>query len=185
MIDDTLKIIIYILIAWFIITKLLSSKESYQSVSPTTGYSNLILADSTGNMNSIAFPRGMIMAYYGSIGTIPSGWALCNGSQGTPDLRGRFILGVNPNNDKLESLTAREMNTTGGEEKVTLTVDQIPPHNHRYNKNTKQCNGDCPGGDDIYFMTQVNSNETTMSTGGGKDHNNMPPFYTLAYLMKL
>ena len=37
----------------------------------------------------------MIVAWSGSITTIPSGWGLCDGTRGTPDLRGRFVLGYN------------------------------------------------------------------------------------------
>ena len=56
----------------------------------------------TGGVISIqAFYTGMIMMWSGSIASIPSGWALCNGSNGTPDLRNRFIVGAgstyNPN----------------------------------------------------------------------------------------
>ena len=41
-----------------------------------------------------AFVRGMIMLWSGSTGTVPSGWALCNGASGTPDLRNRFVIGA-------------------------------------------------------------------------------------------
>jgi hypothetical protein len=41
-----------------------------------------------------ALPTGMIVMWSGSIATIPAGWLLCNGQNGTPDLRGRFVLGA-------------------------------------------------------------------------------------------
>ena len=41
-----------------------------------------------------AFVRGMIMLWSGSTSSVPSGWALCNGSSGTPDLRNRFVVGA-------------------------------------------------------------------------------------------
>lgn len=40
-----------------------------------------------------AIPVGVIVMWSGTLGTIPSGWALCDGTQGTPNLEGRFILG--------------------------------------------------------------------------------------------
>ena len=36
----------------------------------------------------------MIIQWYGSASTPPSGWAICNGSNGTPDLRNKFIVGA-------------------------------------------------------------------------------------------
>lgn len=46
-------------------------------------------------INSTAlFPSGGIIMWSGSIATIPSGWVLCNGSNGTPDLRDRFVVGA-------------------------------------------------------------------------------------------
>ena len=53
-------------------------------------------------------PTGTIVAYNQT--TAPTGWAICNGSQGTPDLRGRFIFGNGG---------SRGMNSTGGAETVT------------------------------------------------------------------
>jgi hypothetical protein len=39
-------------------------------------------------------PLGCIVMWSGSLASIPSGWALCNGANGTPDLRGRFVRGA-------------------------------------------------------------------------------------------
>lgn len=43
----------------------------------------------TGSFNLI--PRGIVVAFYGDV---PAGWLLCDGTNGTPDLRGRFVLGA-------------------------------------------------------------------------------------------
>ena len=71
--------------------------------------------------NSSLFVTGMILMYTGS--TAPSGWAICNGSNGTPDLRDRFIVGAG---------SAYSVNNTGGAASVTLTTAQIPSHNHSF-----------------------------------------------------
>ncbi len=47
-----------------------------------------ILAD------GVAVPSGVIVMWSGTLATIPDGWALCDGTNGTPDLRARFILGA-------------------------------------------------------------------------------------------
>jgi len=41
-----------------------------------------------------SFPSGLILAWYATGGEIPQGWAICDGSNNTPDLRGRFLRGV-------------------------------------------------------------------------------------------
>lgn len=39
-------------------------------------------------------PTGLICLWSGAADALPAGWALCNGSNGTPDLRGRFLVGA-------------------------------------------------------------------------------------------
>jgi hypothetical protein len=56
-------------------------------------------------LKSIFFPRGLISKWSGTIATIPIGWYLCNGQNGTPDLRKKFIYGAS---------TDVEIGTTGG-----------------------------------------------------------------------
>ena len=71
--------------------------------------------------NSSLFVTGMILMYTGN--SAPSGWAICNGSNGTPDLRDRFIVGAG---------SAYSVNNTGGAASVTLSTTQIPSHNHSF-----------------------------------------------------
>jgi hypothetical protein len=64
-----------------------------------TGAYNMVVSDQNGSLSTIAFPQGIILPW-SSNGSIPYGWALCDGSVynnvKTPDLRGRFLLGSNP-----------------------------------------------------------------------------------------
>ena len=41
-----------------------------------------------------AVPAGLIAAWSGAVSAVPAGWALCDGANGTPDLRGRFLVGA-------------------------------------------------------------------------------------------
>ena len=68
-----------------------------------------------------AVPAGVITLWSGSIASIPLGWALCNGSSGTPDLRDRFVVGAG---------TTYAVNATGGANTVTLDATMIPAHTH-------------------------------------------------------
>ena len=123
--------------------------------------------------NSSLFVQGMIMMYTGS--TAPSGWAICNGQNGTPDLRDRFIVGAG---------SAYSIGNTGGANSVTLTVAQIPAHTHTYERTDVGINVNdrpWPASNNDCDMT----NQNTSSTGGGQSHENRPPCYALMFIMKL
>jgi hypothetical protein len=68
-----------------------------------------------------AFPVGGIIMWSGSIASIPSGWLLCNGTSGTPDLRDRFIVGAG---------STYAVNATGGFATYSLSTAQLPSHTH-------------------------------------------------------
>ena len=87
------------------------------------------------------FPIGGIIMWSGLINAIPDRWALCDGQNGTPDLRNKFIFGAS---------NSSQMNTTGGASSTTtstsgshthngavgstsLTLSQIPSHRHNFN----------------------------------------------------
>jgi hypothetical protein len=57
-------------------------------------YDNLYGIIGTAPTPATPTPAGVIVLWSGSIGSIPSGWALCNGTNGTPDLRDRFVVGA-------------------------------------------------------------------------------------------
>jgi microcystin-dependent protein len=143
-----------------------------------SGYNNMVLTDPNGNLGSIQFPKGMIVIWNGLSTSVPAGWALCNGENGTPDLRGKFVLGVNPNS---QNETYRTIGRDGGSETNTLTVPQLPAHTH--SSPSFDGNNSCTcGGGGCACSVQRNG---TGSTGEGQPVNNMPPYLVLAYIMKL
>jgi microcystin-dependent protein len=77
-------------------------------------------------INSLAsgavVPSGGIIMWSGHTSTIPSGWHLCNGSNGTPDLTNRFVMGAGSSNEL----------TTGGSNSRTLTTSNMPQHRHTF-----------------------------------------------------
>ena len=123
-----------------------------------------------------AFTTGMIMMWSGAISNIPSGWVLCDGNNSTPDLRNRFIVGAG---------NSYAVAATGGADSVTLTVAQIPAHNHPIQIRTGK-------DDDNFSFNQGFSSDAptsggtynSNSTGGGQSHENRPPYYALAFIMK-
>lgn len=170
------------------------SSEAIQNVGSIYNDERLTVKDChiTGNItvdgNINFLPKGSIISWGGT--DIPKGWQLCNGKNDTPDLRGRFILGSGQGSD----LTKRTVGDIGGEETHVLSISEIPSHahgisklfeHHRSSKGTdasdktiKSSCGDSP--------TDCTSwHPSTDGTGGTGKHNNMPPFYVLAYIMKM
>lgn len=72
-------------------------------------------------------PEGGIAIWSGSLATIPAGWVLCDGSNGTPDLRERFVLGAP---------AATDPGATGGANSFTLSESQLPAHTHSASSST-------------------------------------------------
>lgn len=66
-------------------------------------------------------PAGLIAMWGGVASDIPNGWNLCDGTNGTPDLRDRFIVGAG---------NTYSVGDSGGADKVTLTTEQMPQHSH-------------------------------------------------------
>ena len=146
-------------------------------------------------------PAGVILLWSGSIASIPSGWNLCDGTNGTPDLRNRFVVAAGD---------TYAVGATGGSDSVTLTTDQMPAHTHTGTTNSDgnhshtaairdawEGNTVNNSGGGFMFVGQNNTNTyttstagahthsfTTASTGGGASHENRPPYYALAYIMK-
>lgn len=162
-----------------------------------------------GKVATSEVPIGAIIMWsnYNS-NPIPSSYALCDGTAGTPDLRGRFIL----SSGGIAPLTSRSIGQTGGIETVTLNISQIPSHNHNVNGSTSE-NGDHYHTSNVVNSSQYqtgdlidgysgynvfqdvntnnagthnhNMNFNSANTGGDQPHENMPPFYVLAYIMRI
>lgn len=117
-------------------------------------------------------PVGTIVIWSGTAEDIPEGWALCDGQDGRPDLRDKFVLGAGANH---------AVGETGGSETVTLTVEQMPAHGHVidfgfYSEGATFHTLDSQG---------VQAGRTkSYNTGGSQPHENMPPYYALCYIIK-
>ena len=98
------------------------------------------LYGSGANLTGIeAFVTGMIILWSGAANAIPSGFVLCNGSNGTPDLRGKFVVGYHDGNNDYD------VGDTGGSETVTLSTSQIPSHSHTTNNHSHNASVSDPG----------------------------------------
>jgi hypothetical protein len=137
-------------------------------------------------------PTGAIILWSGSIGSIPTGFVICDGANSTPDLRDRFILGAG---------STYAVGATGGStDAIVVTHNHTatsvvtdPQHRH----NTLVANlsgapiqafamGNTVSGN---FQTELASTGITVATtntsaGTSGTNANMPPYYALAYIMK-
>ena len=150
-------------------------------------------------------PRGTIISWSGDRNNIPGGWVLCEGQSlvvgGTtiqiPDLRGRFILGSNTDANKLADLSKYDIDSKGGAEKHTLSLEEMPKHKHNVKMLFKSDDGGgWPSGwenegagrfgiGDNYYGGSNNFLFREDEKGNNAPHNNMPPYYVLSYLYKL
>jgi hypothetical protein len=144
-------------------------------------------------------PSGVITMWSGSIANIPASWYLCNGSNGTPDLRNKFIVGAYSDNAGVANTTITGSQTlTGGTADAivvshthTATVTD-PGHTHPYRTGASG-----PPYDQVSVASQnqydvgtaTRSAVTGISvanstTGSSGTNQNLPPYYALAYIMK-
>ena len=143
-----------------------------------------------------AILTGMIVMWSGAVSTIPTGYALCDGSNSTPDLRDGFVMCAG---------TTHAVNATGGSANSVVVS-----HNHSASTNTvgNHTHGSVTKnslkgpGDGVKWLKAQYYGESVMnsgSTGGGGSHahsvtvnskgesgagKNIPPYYALAFIMK-
>lgn len=128
---------------------------------------------------SAVIPKGVIVMWSGATSEIPAGWALCNGANGTPDLRDRFIVGAGG---------SYSVKDTGGANSVTLTVKQMPSHSHTINAKASDLAASWKNNSYFFDFSQHYNNPrstTTEAEGGNEAHENRPPYYALCFIMKL
>ncbi|GIJ93357.1 hypothetical protein CAPN002_05750 [Capnocytophaga stomatis] len=151
-------------------------------------------------------PVGMISMWSGQVNQIPQGWALCNGENGTPDLRDRFVLGYKDEQQPIK--------TTGGTNSYNLTQAQLPAvkltgttnsagsHSHNYgdiyhseahgqvwvpnNRGSGDTDHDNKGWETRRTTESAGAHTHTFTTenlGSGTAIDNRPAYMVLAYIM--
>lgn len=137
-------------------------------------------------------PTGVITLWYGSIASIPAGWYLCDGSNGTPDLRNQFVVGAG--STYAVAATGGSANAIVVQHTHTATsVVTDPGHNHSYTTSALAPNNAAGAIPDYITISTANtanattgiSVATTVANAGVSGTNaNLPPYYALAYIMK-
>ena len=141
-----------------------------------------------------SFVTGMIILWYGNTGNVPTGFVLCDGNNGTPDLRDRFVIGAG------NSFNAGD---TGGNNSLTLTEANLPSHRHfvvsndlggqnRTNSNVSANNQVRKGTGasnlfEGYNLASTGSDAASgrsSAVGSGTPIDNKPAYHALCYIMK-
>lgn len=179
-----------------------ATAEKFKHIEDGVYQNSTDIASINSSFNNIV-PAGMITMYGGS--TAPDGWLICNGSAvsrttysrlfsaiGTtygsgngsttfnlPNIKGRVPVGLDTSQTEFNSL-----GKTGGEKKHTLTINEMPSHNHDLPGRLIYCTA----GGEIYRenagQNTASNNSTSFNTGGGQSHNNLQPYITVNYIIK-
>lgn len=145
-----------------------------------------------------AVPIGTIVMWATNVP--PEGWLLCNGATvsraayaelfavlGTsvgnpgssafkiPDLTGRFPLGTSGDHS---------LHSTGGSETHTLTVSEMPAHSHGVGGNIVQRGSGSDAFRELAGAYPGGNNAASQSAGEGRPHNNMPPYYSINFIIR-
>jgi hypothetical protein len=114
-------------------------------------------------------PKGFIGIWSGSIATIPTGWALCDGNNGTPNLGDKFVLCTG----------AFAVGASGGSTQHTHIFSGSGTSGAPSSVTGIFAGADVDVGDSLHTHTVTTSGTTNNNTA------TLPPYYVLAYIMKL
>lgn len=166
-----------------------------------TQFSELVRIKDVAELSRKIPPKGVALPYFGSVTDINPGWQLCDGTNGTPDLSGQFVVGYDPGDSDYN-----EVAKSGGMKTVTLTENQMPKHKHygttgfggsHTHTGTavgpytgSNISGGFKGGGNSFKNRSITINTsgshthsfTTDEKGKSKPHENRPPYFVLAYI---
>lgn len=157
-------------------------------------------------------PAGVIVMWSGSVASVPSGWLLCDGTNGTPDLRNRFVVGAGSTYAVAATGGSADAIVPAHTHSISLTTNSDGAHTHTItdpgHTHTQPLFGVGiegvslnPGAAARQGLTATGSSSTgiTINSGGAHTHTvsgdtasagssatnaNLPPYYALAYIMK-
>lgn len=135
-------------------------------------------------------PTGGIILWSGAVSAIPSNWALCNGENGTPDLRNRFVVGAG---------STYSVAATGGSANAIVVSHNhsITDSGHAHNVSSNAVRISIndissgvlwggEGGSGNKGYAEVSQTGISVNTTGSAGTNaNLPPYYALAYIMRI
>lgn len=131
-----------------------------------------------------AIPTGGIILWSGSTGSIPAGWFLCDGTNGTPNLRNSFIVGagdtyaVNATGGTADAIVVNHthaLTDPGHDHIISSAVSNVPTNGNQ---------APFPSNTGVSVSSTETTGITIASAGVSGTNANLPPYYALAYIMK-
>lgn len=147
-------------------------------LSPTT-FADSSLSGSTNvsDIDTVVGPwlvkSGIIVMWSGTIASIPTGWYLCNGSNGTPDLRDKFIVGATQDDTVAKTNITGSLSASGGSKDIVISGKET-------DNNTEIDSSDLGSNSNGTDPTNSHSHTINFTMSNA----NIPPYYALAYIMK-
>jgi hypothetical protein len=177
--------------------------------------------------NFSAIPYGCIVMWSGSVATVPSGWRICDGTNGTPDLRDKFVVGAKSDSGGIATTTITGVDSKSGGYKDAVLVSHTHPvsssttidqdthsisgsfyasdsgmyaesgpfsnggaaanvtFQDNFNSSTNSENRRINFSDTHVHTHNVNVSVTVQSQGDTGTNRNLPPYYSLAFIMKV
>lgn len=178
--------------------KSLQTNKQLEEVKATVKYVDEAIA----GIQAGIIPAGVIVMWGGLEADIPHGWVLCDGREiapkvFVPNLSGRFVVGFNRFDKDYDTIRK-----TGGAKEVALKPEQLPPHSHLvhdyyfaenkvrvdhgvsgYEYFANEMYGSSSNDRDNHHMYYKDHN--TENFGNGQTHENRPPYYVLAFIIKI
>lgn len=149
-----------------------------------------ILSIVTRGWGQQRLPIGSIILWYGTKADVPNGWSVCDGTNGTPDMRGQLPMGA-ASDDEMGTKTGQKTWSGQSTDGHALTVNEMPAHTHEYSYR----NWHDSGSDTAHYVPTNANNASgsleTSSTGGGQEHSHgipdidlTPPSMRLWFIMR-
>jgi microcystin-dependent protein len=165
----------------------LSGNIHHTGVSTHVG--NVQVSSGSSFIGAGTIPVGGIIMWSGTIANIPTGWALCDGSGITPDLRERFIVGAGDDSGAGETFNATTGATsgryavgdTGGSTAHQLTTAEMPSHSHNFFNIDSSA---AAGNSGVRVNAGSGQGQSTTSAGSNNFHENRPKYFALAFIMR-
>ena len=167
-----------------------ASNVTLDTINAEPTFKKLLIIKNTGIANR---PKYAIVEWTGTIANIPLGYVLCDGTNGTPDMRDYFVKGANDSS---------ELGNTGGSSVHNHTAS---PHNHTQDSHTHTVSGDASTGGAVVYgfgsgitvpstehshsgassnSTTATNQSTTITISNCSSQANYPPYYKVAYIMQ-
>jgi len=158
------------------------------AISTTVAYNNSSALIATTQFVGKSVPRGVIWLWNSTAASIPTGFQLCDGTNGTPDLRSKFIIGASASG-------GYAVGTVGGSADAIVVAHghtiSDPGHSHTLNAGRVATRGGAEGGDrgscgDTNISTDSATTGISINSAGVSGTNaNLPPYYALCYIQKM